>query len=181
MVQPVGRLHIPGRTEQVVPRTEDFSEGQQTERPKAVIFDMDGTLADVSGIRHHVEGGPENNYKKNFTAFHEESVNVPPNSEVVNQAQVSHMLGNKNVIVTARGSQWRNHTAMWLAMHNVPSDAMYMRKQGDQRPDYEVKSDIHARLSKSYDPIHAVDDNPNVLKLWKEKGIPTTKVPGWQD
>lgn len=162
-------------------RNDEFEYGHQTSKQRAVIFDMDGTLADVSGIRHHVEGGPENNYKKDFNAFHEESVNVPPNHSVVNQAQVSHLLGNKNIIVTARGSQWRNHTAMWLALNNVPSDAMYMRKEGDHRPDYEVKKDIHDRLSRSYDVIHAVDDNPNVLRLWKEKGIPTTKVPGWKD
>lgn len=147
---------------------------------EAVIFDMDGTLADVSGIRHYVEGGPQNNYKKDFSSFHSESVNSPANRSVVNQAQVSHLLGNKNVIVTARGSQWRHHTAMWLALNGVPSDAMYMRREGDHRPDYEVKSDIHARLSKSFDVIHAVDDNPNVIRLWNEKGIPTTVVPGWK-
>jgi len=153
---------------------EEFDYGHQSAKERAVIFDMDGTLADVSSIRHHVEGQP-----KDFKSFHEQSVDVPPNRHVVNQAQVSHMLGNKNIIVTARGSQWRNHTAMWLALNEVPSEAMYMRSQNDDRPDYDVKSDIHKRLSKSYDVIHAVDDNPNVLKLWSEKGVPTTRVPGW--
>jgi phosphoglycolate phosphatase-like HAD superfamily hydrolase len=164
-----------------VSRGEEFHDGRQTERPRAVIFDMDGTLADVSGIRHLVAGGPQNGYKKDFTAFHEQSVDAPANRQVVNQAQVSHLLGNKNIVVTARGSQWRNHTAMWLALHRVPSDAMYMRKEGDHRPDYEVKSDILDRASRSYDVAHAVDDNPAVLRLWNERGIPTTRVPGWQE
>lgn len=27
--------------------------------------------------------------------------------------------------------------------------------------------------------IHAVDDNPSIIKLWEENGIPTTTVEGW--
>jgi hypothetical protein len=160
---------------------EDFHAGRVTNPRSAVIFDMDGTLADVSGIRHHVEGGPQNNYKKDFDTFHAESVNSPANDHVVNHAQMAKMLGHDVIVVTARGSQWRNHTAMWLAQNRVPSDAMYMRPKGDTRPDYEVKKDILGRINKSWTVVHAVDDNPNVLKLWQEHGIPTTKVPGWKE
>lgn len=155
--------------------------GQQTQRPTAVIFDMDGTLADVSSIRHLVAGGPQNNYSKNFTAFHEQSVNVPPHHEVVAMAHQAKKAGHAVLIVTARGARFRPHTAMWLAQNNVPSDAMYMRADNDHRPDYEVKRDIHDRISKSWDVVHAVDDNPNVLRLWREKNIPTTRIPGWEE
>ena len=85
------------------------------------------------------------------------------------------------MIVTARKAKWRNHTAMWLAQNGVPSDAMYMRADHDQRPDYEVKSDILARMRQSFNVVHAVDDNPNVLRLWDEHGISTTRVPGWDE
>jgi hypothetical protein len=27
--------------------------------------------------------------------------------------------------------------------------------------------------------MHAVDDNPNVIRLWEEYGIPTTKIGTW--
>lgn len=156
-------------------------EGHLLDKPKAVIFDMDGTLADVSAFRHYVQGGPENYYKKDFDAFHRETVVAPAHATVVAHAQVSHLLGNKNIIVTARGSNYRHQTAMWLALNRVPSDAMYMRRQGDYRPDYEVKKDIYARLSRSFHVIHAVDDNPRIIALWEELGIPTTVVPGWED
>lgn len=148
-------------------------------KPTAVIFDMDGTLANVSGIRPLLRTASGKG--KNFDKFHRESVNVPPNHEVVNHAQVAHMLGHAIIIVTARKSMWRHHTAWWLAMHGVPSDAMFMRGNLDSRPDYHVKSDILDAIEHTWTVIHAVDDNPNVIRLWQERGIPTTIIEGWEE
>ena len=53
------------------------------------------------------------------------------------------------------------------------------RASYDNRPDYEVKRDILRELRESYEIIHAWDDNPSVIKLWQEEGIPVTIVPGW--
>lgn len=150
-------------------------------KPNAVIFDMDGTLADVSGIRHYIV--PPNpkpkGWFKDFHAFHAESVNVPVNVSVRDHAICSHLLGNANLIVTARRAMYRHQTAWFLAMHGIPSDALYMRGNKDGRPDYEVKKDILAQIQTRYNVIHAVDDNPAVIALWHENGIPTTVVEGF--
>lgn len=148
-------------------------------KQNAVIFDMDGTLANVSSIRHFVRGNT--GFRgKNFDRFHEESVNVPPNQHVVDHAIRAHMLGNAVIIVTARKQKWARHTAMWLAMNGVPSDAMFMRGDKDSRKDFFVKSDILEAIQHSWNVIHAVDDNPAVIALWHERGIPTTIVEGWE-
>jgi phosphoglycolate phosphatase-like HAD superfamily hydrolase len=149
-------------------------------KPRAIIFDMDGTLANVSGIRHYLRPTPPSR-KKDFDAFHAESVDCPPNPAVVNHAMVAHLLGHAIIIVTARRARWRNHTAWWLALHGVPSDAMFMRGDKDNRPDYHVKSDILDAILHTWDVVHAVDDNPSVIALWEERGIPTTIVEGWED
>ena len=141
---------------------------------------MDGTLADVSGIRHHVVPTPERPWK-NFDAFHSESVNCPPNQWVVDMARDCDRDGLAVVIVTARRARWRHHTAWWLALHGVPSEAMFMRHDHDGRKDALVKRDILTRLQRSWTPVLAVDDNPSVLNLWKSAGIRTIRVPGWQD
>jgi len=143
----------------------------------AVIFDMDGTLADVSSIRHYLES--DVHHKKEFDKFHAESVNVPAHDYVVNAAQMAHILGHAVLIVTARKHMWRHHTAWWLAMHRVPSDMLMMRGNNDRRKDYEVKKDMLDTIRKAYNIIHAWDDNPNIIRLWQEEGIPTTVVPGW--
>jgi hypothetical protein len=145
--------------------------------PKAVIIDVDGTLADVSSIRHHVLGAP--GVHKDFDAFHRESVNVPAHRHVVDAALRAHILGTAVLIVTARKARWRNHTAMWLALNGVPSDGMWMRADHDSRPDREVKQGILNRIRLTYDVIHAYDDNPKVLEVWEANGIPTTRVEGW--
>jgi FMN phosphatase YigB (HAD superfamily) len=149
----------------------------------AVIFDMDGTLANVSSIRHHLTKYDKGRRRviKHFNNFHAESVNVPPHDYVVNASQIAHMLGHSVLIVTARKHMWRNHTAWWLAMHDVPSDMLMMRGDEDNRKDYEVKKDMLDTLRKAYDIIHAWDDNPNIIRLWKENNIPTTIVPGWEN
>jgi hypothetical protein len=63
----------------------------------------------------------------------------------------------------------------------VPFDGPFHRPDGDFRPDVQVKRDIFKYLSRHYDIRGAVDDNPNVIALWNEIGIPTEVVPGWDD
>lgn len=152
-------------------------------RPNAVIFDMDGTLANVSSIRHHLTAfdATKRRVIKHFDMFHAESVNVPPHPHVVNAAQVAKMLGNDVLIVTARKHMWRHQTAWWLAMHNIPSDALFMRGNDDNRPDYDVKKDILSTIRQAWIPIHAWDDNPNIIRLWNEEGISCTIVDGWKN
>ena len=149
----------------------------------AVIFDMDGTLADVSSIRHYLKRFDDSKRRniKDFNAFHAESVNVPPHFHVVNAAQMARVLGHDILVVTARKHMWRHHTAWWLAMHNVPSDMLMMRGNDDNRKDYEVKRDMLETISKNWRVIHAWDDNPSIIQLWQENNIPTTVVPGWEN
>jgi len=147
--------------------------------PEAVLFDMDGTLCDVRAIRHHVLGGPANGYRKNFDAFHRDAVNCPPNAWVVDAARAEHAAARAVLVVTAREARLRNSTAFWLALHGVPSDAMWMRANGDYRPDHVVKREILAKIRQQYRPVHAYDDNPAIVELWRSEGIPVTVVPGW--
>ncbi len=140
---------------------------------------MDGTLVDVSSLRHLVEGGPKNNYKKNFDAFHLGAVNCPPIEWVRVAAQDAKGMGYRVIQVTARQEKYRPSTSWWIADNFVPSDALYMRANDDYRPDYIVKRDILDRLLKSYDIVKAYDDNPNVVRLWSEYNIPCVVVPGW--
>lgn len=149
-------------------------------KPPAVICDVDGTLADVSGIRHFVVKNAERPWK-DFESFHAESVNVPAHADVVREVQRFHEAGVAVLVVTARRARWRNHTAWFLALNNIPSDALFMRANHDGRPDYEVKQGILRRIKREWTPILAIDDNPAVIEVWRSAGIPVRVVPGWHD
>lgn len=143
----------------------------------AVIVDMDGTLADVTSIRHHVRRPA-----RDFDAFHAASVDVPVNEWVRGVAVDAHAAGLAVLIVTARKARWRHHTAWFLALHDVPSAALITRADTDQRPDTEVKrSMLNDWIRPAWTPVLAVDDNPSVLRMWESEGIPTVRVPGWED
>lgn len=148
---------------------------------RAVIFDMDGTLVDVTSVRHWVTPVPPAR-SKNFDRFHMEAVNCPPHEWVCRAARDVFNQGMQVLVVTARKARYRNPTAFWLALHDVPSHALFMRADHDNRPDYEVKADILNQIrAGGWIPVLAFDDNPNVVKLWEENNIPTIIVPGWSE
>lgn len=149
-------------------------------RKDAVLVDMDGTLANVSSVRHLVDGI---NTKKDFHAFHTASEFVPSNRQAVDFCIRHHKAGDKIVIVTARMEQWRGVSDRFLDREvrpHAPIEAMYMRADGDYRKDYDVKKEILAEIRELFNVVGAIDDNPNVISLWEEEGIPEIEVvPGW--
>lgn len=145
-------------------------------RREAEIFDVDGTLCDVASVRHHVRGRT-----RNFDAFHEAALGCPPHAWVVEGARTAAREGRVVVVVTARTERWRRGTEVWLALHDVPSDHLYLRGRHDGRPDVEVKREILAQVRQRYDVVRAWDDNPHVVALWESEGVPVTLVPGWDE
>ena len=141
----------------------------------AVIFDVDGTLADVATIRHYVAG--EN---KNFEKFHAAASFVPPHDEVVALAASLRSAGLAILIVTSRKEKWRWHTETWLRKWEIEYDQLWMRPDSDQRRDVDVKRDILARIRSTHTVILAIDDNPNVIALWNSEKIPVVTWPGWE-
>lgn len=140
----------------------------------AVIFDMDGTLCDVSAILHFVQGE-----ERDYDAFHGAAIDCPPHAYVVDAVAVARAAGNVIVIVTARSSKWRDYTIMWLDRHDIAFDRLYMRIEADFRHDYVVKADILTAIRQDgFDPVHAWDDSPKVIALWRENGIKVTEVDG---
>jgi siroheme synthase len=93
----------------------------------------------------------------------------------------THAQGRAVVIVTGRASRWRHHTAWWLALNNVPSDALLMRANNDNRPDALVKINMLNQIQLSWRPIWVFDDNPSTIRVWQNAGIPVTVVPGWKN
>lgn len=138
----------------------------------AIIFDMDGTLADVRGIRHYVEGK-----RRDFDSFHRASAWVGPHDWVLQAAHDAPKLGYDVIVVTARDERYRRETMAWLAKYEVKYDLLLMRPMNDGRADAIVKREIlDTILSKGFDPLIAFDDRDDILEVWRSAGILGVKV-----
>jgi hypothetical protein len=54
-----------------------------------------------------------------------------------------------------------------------------MRGDGDFRSNADIKREIHSLLTATYDITAAIDDDPEIVELWQELGIPVAMVLGW--
>lgn len=136
----------------------------------AVIFDMDGTLCDTSGIVHLIEGADDE--AKDFHAFHAASADCPAREDVVAAAKDQAERGRAVLVVTSREFIWRDLTLDWLVAHDVPYDEVHLRIVNDFRPDVAVKTDILERIvADGYRVVEAWEDSPDVAELWRSHDI----------
>ena len=145
--------------------------------PKAVIFDVDGTLCDVSGVRYHVERPAGSiNFKRDFDRFHAESIECPAHPDVLALLNRARAEGYAVVIVTGREEKWSFLTSTWLKDNGVAYEELLMRSAKDSRPDAVVKTEIARDISTRFEPCLAIDDRPDIIEVWHKAGIVTMLV-----
>lgn len=135
----------------------------------AVIFDIDGTLADTAHRKHHVEQRP-----KDWKAWNSKMHLDGPRRAMIKLAQVlaqqHHLL-----LCTGRSEEHRKVTEDWLAVTPTPNiwhHGLYMRKAGDYRDDAIVKSELLDQiLAEGYVPWLVVDDRQKVVDMWRARGL----------
>ncbi|MGO2778239.1 phosphatase domain-containing protein [Glutamicibacter arilaitensis] len=149
-------------------------------KPKAIIFDVDGTLCDVTDIRHWVDrDDPNFGGRVDFNRFHSESFYCPPHQHVADAFHAAKREGVLVIVATGRSEEWRWLTRQWLIKHDLfPTHQMH-RPSKDFRKDVVVKQEMLEGLLHHYDIIEAWDDNPHVIPMWQSFGIKTNVVPGW--
>jgi hypothetical protein len=133
----------------------------------AVIADLDGTLCDVSGILHHLDGE-----ERDFAAFHAASADCPPHDEVADAVRAAHDAGKAVLVVTSREFVWRDLTLDWLVANGIPHDELVMRIVGDYRADDVVKAEMLDQLEADGWAIsEAWEDSADIVELWESRGI----------
>lgn len=142
------------------------------------VFDIDGTIANLSHRLHYIQvHSEEGDIKPNWDAFFDECNNDAPIDHIIELAIDLYTAGRHIVYVSGRSDQIRDKTLVWLNNHQLPNGALYMRKQGDHRPDDMVKLDLLKELkADGYHPILAFDDRDQVVRMWRLAGIPCAQV-----
>ena len=135
-------------------------------KKKAIIVDLDGTLADITHRRKYVEGKRKDwkNFNKNII---KDDLNVWC-AEIIRRMIPDHHV----LLVSGRTDDLQAETEEWLRKHEVPYTDLLMRKVKDHRDDTVVKRDIfEEKIKPFYDVQFVIDDRAKVVKMWREAGL----------
>lgn len=139
------------------------------------VFDVDGTLANNDHRAHHLAKQP-----KDWDSFFDACHLDPPHEHIVNLARALLRTGVV-LFLTGRREQDRKKTSRWLHQQGLwrshkPS-YIYMRPDGDHRPDHVVKLELLAKLrADGYEPIMIFEDRTSVVAAWRAAGVPCAQV-----
>lgn len=135
---------------------------------QTVIFDIDGTLADIAHRRPYLT--PERpDWTRFNAAMGDDTLNLPV-------AELYRVLWASKAyrleIVTGRNERFRKLTESWLTWNDIPFSRLTMRPDKDQRADHLLKQDIlNGFLSEGQEIAFAVDDRQQVVDMWRRNGI----------
>lgn len=141
---------------------------------KTIIFDLDGTICNVTHRRKFVASKP-----KNWDAWNKGIALDTPNEAV--KFMFESIVNKDNVevlFVSGRSEDYREVTEAWLLYNEFyccESDIhskLYMRESGDCRDDSIVKGEIADKIiAEDHDILCVFDDRKRVVDMWIDRGI----------
>jgi phosphoglycolate phosphatase-like HAD superfamily hydrolase len=131
-----------------------------------VVFDLDGTLANLDHRLHHQRA-------KNWRAFFAEVAKDQPIMHAIEVLWAMREAGHRIEIWSGRSDECREASETWLARHGLRGVTLLMRTAGDYRPDDIVKQEF---LRGGGTPDLIFDDRDRVVAMWRSLGIPCFQV-----
>ena len=145
---------------------------------KTVIFDLDGTLADIDTRRAL---SLKMNGKMDWDKFLDpQNIKLDePNTPVIKMAQMLDSQGFNIVILSGRSKVSYRTTRQWLIQNDVPFDDLHMRPTSDDwhyMKDSDLKQ-IWLDTVVDKDDVFAVfDDRQQVVDMWRDNGLTCFQV-----
>ena len=142
-----------------------------------VIFDLDGTLANID-VRRKLAAKP--NGKLDWDIFFDPS-NIKldvPNEPVVKIAQMFAENGYTIIIFSGRSDRTKYSTRSWLSNNRVPFQKLVMRDSNASHfvPDDILKKNMLDKHVDIDDVFLVVDDRNKVVKMWRDLGLTVFQV-----
>lgn len=133
--------------------------GAMSDLPRAVIVDIDGTLA----LRDETAPGC-----RRFYDWHRVGEDLP-HVPVVELVRVLAESGRyRLVLMSGRDGVCRLESETWLADHKIPYDELWMRAPKDNRSDTVVKRELYeTHVAGRYAVAFVLDDRDAVVSLWR--------------
>lgn len=130
-----------------------------------VVFDIDGTLADVSARLHHIRRKPKN-WKAFFAGMPEDKAM----HAIVRLCNLVYDAGVRVVLCSGRPEEYRPQTVEWLAREGVCYDELRLRRNGDRRSDTIAKREMLEGLDRAT-ILFVVEDRASVVEMWRAEGL----------
>jgi hypothetical protein len=128
-----------------------------SEKMKAIIADIDGTLALNTGRNYY-----------DMTQV----LSDKPHAPVVELVKNYREKGYKVIVVSGRDLSCFGDTHLWLVCNGIPFDKLLMRAIGDNRKDAIVKEEIYHRdIEPEFNVEVVIDDRPQVIKMFRSLGL----------
>lgn len=132
---------------------------------KIVIFDIDGTLADISERIHHVKNQP-----KNWKAFFGGMAQDKAIRSMVELCNILYSAGVRIILCSGRNERHRKETIDWLAQQGVNYHELILRADSDMRSDVAAKREMLTGIDKDK-ILFVVEDRSRVVEMWRSEGL----------
>ena len=140
-------------------------------RPRAVIWDLDGTLSDDRARAHfvEVEAGRARDWHSYFDAIDTD----PPIAASMEVLRALRAAGLALVFLTGRPEYTRPKTQRWLEANGLAEyDRLVMRPEGERRPAGLFKVEAVAELRAEFELVCAFEDRIDVADALRDAGVP---------
>lgn len=131
--------------------------------PKAVIFDIDGTIAHNENRR---------------SPFEWNKVGMDSVDPIVRNALFNYQqCGYKIVLLSGRDSICREETEEWLQKYYITYDDLFMRAVNDNRSDSIIKEELYKGFVATKYKVEVIfDDRNKVVSHWRSMGLKCFQV-----
>ena len=149
---------------------------------KIVVFDLDGTLADITARRALADKTKVGKKKMNWKVFFDpQNIHLDkPNIPVIESFKAMKAAGYTMVIFSGRDAISKDITKLWLKKYGVDFDFLRMRDEGDFTPDDILKKNWMDELNMDGltkdDVLCIFDDRDKVVKMWRDNGFTCFQV-----
>ena len=143
---------------------------QQSTKPKAVVWDLDGTLSDDRARAHYVE--VEQGQKRDWESYFDAIETDPPIAASIELLHALRRSGTRIIYLTGRPEYTRLRTQRWLKANGLDEfDLLLMRPHGERRHAGEFKVEVIQELRETYEIVCAFEDRIDVAEHLRQSGL----------
>ena len=138
---------------------------------KIVIFDLDGTLANIDHRLHFI-----NQKTKDWSGFSKACTADLPKKAVIQTAKALYQFGHPLWILSGRSALVEKETIAWLKQYDIPYNKLLMRPINNFTPDYVLKYEWISAYNLKSRTLCVYDDRQSVVDMWREEGFECFQV-----